>query len=243
MGVVRITIAYDGGGFSGWAAQPGLRTVEQELSAALEQILGEPISLSVAGRTDSGVHARAQVAGFERADPLPDGFVSRVNAVAPRDLAVLRAEPAREGFDARRDARSRTYCYRLLASPVRDPFEEGRALWWPYPLDTDALGRCAESLLGTHDFTAFTPTQSKHTRFERAVMRAEWRSGGSLVEFWIEADTFMRHMVRVLVGTMLEVGRGRRDLDDFERLLEGAPREQAGDTAQPHGLYLVSVRY
>ena len=243
MGVVRLTIAYDGGGFSGWAAQPGLRTVESELSAALKRILGEPVSLRVAGRTDTGVHARGQVVSFERATPLPDGFATRVNAVASHDLAVLRAEPAPDGFDARRDARSRTYCYRMLASPVRDPLEQGRALWVPHPLDVEAMQQCADALRGTHDFTAFTPTQTDHVRFERDVMRAEWKQASGLLEFWVEADTFMRHMVRILVGTMLEVGRGRRDADDFVRLLEGAPREAAGDTAQPHGLYLVSVSY
>jgi tRNA pseudouridine38-40 synthase len=243
MGVVRLTIAYDGGGFNGWAAQPGLRTVESELSAALERILGGSVSLSVAGRTDTGVHARGQVVSFDRAEPLPDGFAARVNAVASPDLAVLRAEPAPDGFDARRDARSRTYCYRVLASPVRNPFAEGRALWVPYPLDAELLNLCAGALRGTHDFTAFTKTQTGHVRFEREVISAEWRRDGTLLEFWIEADAFMRHMVRVLVGTMLEVGRGRRDVDDFVGLLDGAPREAAGDTAQPHGLYLVSVRY
>ncbi len=243
MGVVRLTLAYDGAGFSGWAAQPGLRTVESELSAALERILGDPVSLSVAGRTDAGVHALGQVASFERAEPLPEGFVTSVNAVASHDLAVLRAEPAPEGFDARRDARSRTYLYRVLASPVRDPFEEGRALWVPYPLDLDAMERCAAALAGTHDFTAFTPTQTDHVRFERDVLEAEWRRSGNVLEFWIEADAFMRNMVRVLVGTMLDVGRGRRDADGFARLLEGAPRDAAGDTARPHGLYLASVRY
>jgi tRNA pseudouridine38-40 synthase len=243
MGVVRLTIAYHGAGFSGWAVQPGLRTVESELSAALERILGSSVSLSVAGRTDTGVHALGQVASFELTEPLPDGFAARVNAVASHDLAVLRAEPAPDGFDARRDARSRTYLYRVLASPVRDPFEEGRALWWAYPLDLEALERCAEALTGAHDFTAFTPTQTDHVRFEREVFRAGWRRTGKVLEFWIEADTFMRHMVRVLVGTMLEVGQGRRDPDAFARLLQGVPRDAAGDTAQPHGLYLASVRY
>ena len=133
-----------------------------------------------------------------------------------------------------------TGCWRAGAP---SPFERRRALWWPRPIDVSALDACAGSLPGTHDFTAFTPTQTEHVRFERDVMRAEWRRDGDMLEFWIEADTFMRHMVRVLVGTMLEVGSGRRSLDDFERLLEGAPRSAAGQTAEPHGLYLASVRY
>jgi len=170
--------------------------------------------------------------------------------VLPPEIAVLSAEEAPAGFDARRDALSRTYCYRLLASPAPDPFERGRALWWPHKLDRSGLAACAEALAGSHDFTAFTPTQTEHVRFERRILRCDWlareRTGaaeGELLELWIEADSFMRHMVRVLVGTMLEVGGGRRSVDDFRTLLEGAPREAAGETAPPHGLYLVGVKY
>jgi tRNA pseudouridine38-40 synthase len=244
----RLDIAYDGSGFSGWAAQPGLRTVEGELGAALERILRHPVSLTVAGRTDAGVHAWGQVASFEHHGELPDGLARRVNAVAPRDLSVLRAEPARDGFDARRDARSRTYCYRVLASSIRDPFEEGRALWWPHELSVGKLDRCAEALVGTHDFTAFTPTETDHVRFDRNIQSARWipepgSNPAGIVSFWVAADAFMRHMVRVLVGTMLEVGSGRRGHDEFVALLDGSPRDAAGETAPPHGLYLASISY
>jgi tRNA pseudouridine38-40 synthase len=241
--IVRLRLAYHGGGFSGWAAQPGLRTVEGELRAALERILQAPVALSVAGRTDAGVHAWEQVASFEYAGEAPAALARRVNAVAPDDLVVITAEPAPDGFDARRDARSREYCYRVLASPVRSPFEQGRALWWPHPVEMTELERCAALLPGTHDFTAFTPTETDHVRFERDVISAEWRRDEALLEFWIEADAFMRHMVRVLVGTMLEVAGGKRNHEDFAALLAGAPRKAAGETAPPHGLYLAGVSY
>jgi tRNA pseudouridine38-40 synthase len=245
----RLTIAYDGTPFAGWAAQPGFRTVQGELEAALERILSKPAALTVAGRTDAGVHAWGQVASLELGGAPPDGLAHRLNAVLPAEIVVIEAREAPEGFDARRDARSRTYCYRVLASPVADPFEVGRALWWPHRIDREALGGCVTALAGMHDFTAFTPTETEHVRFEREILRAEWRgqspvgAPGELLELWMEADAFMRHMVRVLVGTMLEVAGGRRTLADFESLLDGAPRERAGETAPPHGLYLASVRY
>ena len=250
MAVVRLTIAYDGSPFAGWAAQPGLRTVQGELEGALERILGAPAALTVAGRTDAGVHAWGQVASATLpADP-PPGLVRSLNAVLPNEIAVLASEPVSGPFDARRDARSRTYCYWVLAAEVMSPFERGRALWWPHRLDRASLDRCAAACVGKHDFTAFTPTDTEHVRFERHVLNCEWRSfpladarHGELLELWIEADAFMRHMVRVLVGTMLEVGRGRRALEDFTSLLDGAPRERAGETAPPHGLYLARVAY
>jgi tRNA pseudouridine38-40 synthase len=214
------------------------------VEAAIERIAGERVALTVAGRTDAGVHALAQVASFEHERELPDHFAERLNAVLPRDVAVRCCVAAPDGFDARRDAVSRTYRYRVLASPVRDPFEEGRALWWRHPLDRALLDQCAAAVVGNHDFTAFTPTQTDHVLFERTVNECGWaqEAGGTLV-LSISAPAFMRNQVRVLVGTMLEVGGGRRTLDDFRALLEGAPRERAGETAPAHGLYLAGVEY
>jgi tRNA pseudouridine38-40 synthase len=206
--------------------------------------VGSPVDLSVAGRTDAGVHAWGQVASFDSSNDLePQALLPSMNGLLPADVAVLDATHTDDGFDARRDALSRTYCYRVLARGAPSPFETKKALWCARPLNESELQDCAEKLLGTHDFTAFTPTQTEHVRFDRDVLRAEWCRSGDVLEFWIEADTFMRHMVRTLIGTMLEVSCGRMPIEGFARLLEGAPRGAAGPTAEAHGLYLASVRY
>jgi tRNA pseudouridine38-40 synthase len=243
--VTKLTLEYDGAGFAGWGRQPGMRTVQEVLERALQTVLGElgsdggPLRLTVAGRTDRGVHAWGQVASYrhEAVDPL------RLNGLLDDDVAVLAAQPMHDGFDARRDATSRTYCYRVLARRSRSVFARNAAFWMTGELDRDALQECARAIVGRHDFTAFTPSETEHTRFRCEVARAEWREQGDLLEFWIEADMFLRHMNRALVGTMLEVASGRRALEEFIALLDGRPRAQGGATAPAHGLALASVSY
>jgi tRNA pseudouridine38-40 synthase len=240
---VRLDIEYDGASFRGWAAQPGLRTAQGELEAALATVLREPVQLTVAGRTDTGAHALGQVASFVTEAEVREDLARRLNGVAPNDIAVTAATAVENEFDARHSAKSRSYLYRVLARSAPSPFEQDRALWWPHPIDLEALKACAAALPGTQDFTAFTPTQTDHVRFDRDILTASWDLKGDILSFRITADAFMRNMVRILVGTMLEVAGGRRAIDNFTQLLTGASRSEAGDTAPPHGLYLESVGY
>lgn len=235
----RLDIEYDGTDFYGWAIQPGVRTVQGELQRALATIGRRRIVLTVAGRTDRGVHATGQVASH------PGEAVAdhSLNAVLPRDVRVVSSAPAAEDFDARRDAVARAYEYRILTRKAASALTHRTHLHLRRALDEDALSACAHVLAGAHDFTAFTPTESDHVRFRRRILAASWVREGDVLVFRVEGNAFMRNMVRALVGTMLEVGRGTRDVDSFSALLAGGHRREAGMTAAAQGLTLVGVRY
>jgi tRNA pseudouridine38-40 synthase len=242
--ILRLDVEYDGAAFYGWAAQPGLRTVESELSDALRVFWPDIARPAVAGRTDTGVHASGQVVSIEvSGGPEPARIPAALNAQLPGDLAVLAAAAAPDRFHARFSARSRHYEYRVLRSRAPSPLRAARTWHWSRALSHELLAACSSRLLGEHDFRAFTPAETQHRVFHRRVLAAAWTQEADELVFRIEADSFLRHMVRTLVGTMLQTASGERPPDGFAPLLAGADRAEAGVTAPPQGLCLVGVSY
>src|SRR3954468_5284547 len=236
---LKLTLEYDGMRFRGWAVQPNLRTVEGVMRDALGWVFESWERLAVAGRTDTGVHALAQVASVDvEGGPPIERAALALNTALPDDVSVVAAEEAAPDFHARHSALARSYRYRIWRRPTPSPFEQHKSWWFPHEVDHEALADCADLLIGEHDFRAFTPTVTEHQAFVRTVREAAWFERGDAPELEIPANSFLRHMVRTLVGTMLEHGPA-----ELERLLRGASRDDAGSTAPAHGLYLERVEY
>lgn len=241
---IRLDLEYDGTDFAGWARQPGLPTIEGAVTGVLGKILQEPVSLAVAGRTDSGVHARGQVASFHTRNPIEPAVLRRsANKLLPSAIVIKSALGVPDGFDARGSALLRKYSYSVLNRAYPSAFRHRFVYCYAGNLDFDLLQQAASLVRGRHDFTAFTPSKTEHTYFKRDITDSEWRLEGGLLVYHIAATSFMRNMVRALVGTMLEIGRGYRQIDDLEGLLEGAHRPEAGVSALPAGLCLEKVVY
>jgi tRNA pseudouridine38-40 synthase len=246
---LKLTLEYDGRGFQGWQAQAaGQRTVQAVLAEALERLTGERVAVHGAGRTDAGVHALGQVASvtLARATPRPDALRDGLNALLPPDASVLAAEEAPDGFHARKSALGKHYRYLVLCRPARPSLVAGRVWHRRAGLDAGAMAAAAGALVGRHDFSAFRAAAGAARRPVRTLSRLSVEpdpAGGGLLRIDLEADGFLTHMARIIVGTLVEVGRGRIAPGRVGEILEGRDRRAAGPTAPAEGLYLVAVRY
>ena len=244
MRTLKLTLSYDGTRFVGWQRQSEGESIQGLLEDALARFEGAPVSVQGAGRTDAGVHALGQVASARVTFAHDNTTLARaLNAQLPEDIRILSVEDAADDFHARFSARSKTYRYQIRNGPIATPFE--RAYVWNLqePLAMDAMQNAAGRLVGAHDFAAFRSVGSEVAGTIRTLTQSEWRDISGLLTYEISGDGFLRHMVRAIVGTLVEIGRGWRDPAEIDALLRGGTRAQAGATAPPHGLFLVRVVY
>ena len=242
---IRLLLEYDGAAYHGWQRQKNARTIQEAVEAALGRLTGEEARLVASGRTDAGVHALGQVANFRTASRIPlKAFQVGLNSLLPRDIAVLHAAEVPPQFHARFSAVSKAYEYRILCRPARSPLELRYCWHLATPLDLEAMAKAAAALAGEHDFAAFQNRGSDVEHTVRRVLDAAWLAGdGGRLRFVISANGFLRGMARSLVGTMVEIGRGKRPPEDLAGLLASRDRAAAGATAPAAGLFLVRVVY
>jgi tRNA pseudouridine38-40 synthase len=242
---IALVLEYDGTRYHGWQRQRGDLSIQQVLEEALGRLTGEPIKLIGSGRTDAGVHALGQVANFRTNRTMPlKAFHEGLNSTLPYDIVVLEAQEAPPEFHARKSALSKTYEYRLLNRPSRSPLHHHYGWWLSGELDLEAMAAAAESLPGEHDFSAFRATGSGNRNPVRRIFAAQWQTHpGGWLRFTISGNGFLRGMVRSLVGTMVEIGKGKAAPELLAELLASGERRRAGPTAPPQGLYLVEVAY
>jgi tRNA pseudouridine38-40 synthase len=242
---IALGIEYDGASFEGWQTQPHRRTVQDVLEEALARFAGEPLPTICAGRTDTGVHATGQVVHVDTVRRRPEAsWVRGVNRFLPSQIAVRWARPVEADFHARYSARAREYAYWILNQPVRSPLLAGRAGWVHRPLDVESMQAAAAALVGTHDFTSFRSAQCQAATAERTLTHCEVRRlDAGLVQVRMRANAFLHHMVRNLVGALVEVGTGRQRVDWVAQVLAARDRSQGAPTIDAAGLYLAAVEY
>jgi tRNA pseudouridine38-40 synthase len=238
---IRITLAYDGTQYHGWQTQPGLATIQAAVEAVVGQIEGAPVKVEASGRTDAGVHALAQVAAFSLRNPIPAGnLVRAMNHLLPRDIRVLNAAETHAAFHPRHDAAAKTYEYRIYRGDICPPFDRRYVHHHPYPLDEAAMAAAAGLLEGEHDFSSFATADESDALGRskiRTIFSSQLRRDGDRLLYRVRGSGFLKHMVRNIVGALLEVGKG--NLAPEQILAPRAP----GPTAPPHGLFLISVEY
>jgi tRNA pseudouridine38-40 synthase len=243
--VFRLTLSYRGASYAGWQRQSNATTVQQVVEEALSELVDQQVQVVGASRTDAGVHARGQVAHLELPNDFPvRGLVHGTNQRLPDDIRIMAAERMPEGFHARKHAAAKLYRYRFGRGPILSPLESLFAVHLSGAVDLGALERAAAHLIGEHDFSAFALSGGSHRQPVRRIDEASWQTvSGDLLEFRVVGNGFLRGMVRSIVGTLVEVGRGQRDIDSIAYLLSGRPRSEAGPTAPARGLTLERVSY
>jgi len=241
---IKLTVEYDGTNYCGWQVQTNGESIQAVLERAISTLLGKPTRITGSGRTDAGVHALGQVANFFGDKEIKPYRIRRaLNALTPDDIAIKNVEIVPDAFDARRDGRSRVYTYHILNRPTASPFYLNRAWHLHEALNAAAMSVATACLVGKHDFSSFRAAGCEAAHPVRELYCARLDQRGELLVYTVEATAFLRHMMRNIVGTLVEVGRGLRTPQSFSELLEARDRTKAGPTAPPHGLYLVEVKY